>query len=57
MARAWRSKNLQNRRKGALERLESSTFSPKKMRDGKEQNEDSWTKKRDAEIDTLKKRL
>jgi len=50
-------KNLQNRRMGALERLQASTFTPKKMRDGKERNEDSWTKKRDAEIDTLKKRL
>ena len=57
MARAWRSKNLQNRRKGALERLESYTFSPKKMRDGKQRNEESWTKKKEAMIETLKKKV
>lgn len=50
-------KNLQNRRMGAFERLESSTFTPKKMKDGKERNEESWTKKKEAEIETLKKRL
>ena len=42
MARAWQNKNLQNRRKGALERLEQV----------KEPN-----KRQEKEIEILKKRL
>ena len=57
MARARQNKNLQNRRKGALERLEASSFTPKKMRDGKDRSEETWTKKKEAIIETLKKRL
>ena len=45
------------RREGALERLKASKFTAKKMRDGKERNEESWTKKKEADIERLEKRI
>jgi len=45
------------RREGALERLIASKFTPKKMKDGKERNEESWTKKKEADIERLEETI
>jgi len=44
------------RREGALERLKASKFTPKKTKDGKERNKDSWTKKKEEQIKILEMR-
>ena len=45
------------RREGALERLKASKFTPKKMKNGKERNEDNWTKKKEEQIEILEARV
>ena len=45
------------RQEGALERLKDSKFTPKKMKDDKERNEESWTKKKEAQIEILENRI
>ena len=45
------------RRERALERLQKSTFTPKKYKDGKERNEKNWTKKKEAQIEVLESRI
>ena len=45
------------RRERALERLQKSTFTPKKNKDGKERNEKNWAKKKEAQIEVLRERL
>jgi hypothetical protein len=45
------------RREGALERLKASKFTEKMMADGKEGNEKSWTKKKEADIERLEERI
>jgi hypothetical protein len=45
------------RREGALERLKASKFTEKMMADGKERNEKSWTKKKEADIERLEERI
>ena len=45
------------RREGALERLKASKFTVKKMKSGKDRNEDNWTKKKEQQIETLEGRV
>ncbi len=45
------------RRAGALERLKASKFTVKKMKSGKDRNEDNWTKKKEQQIETLEGRV
>ena len=45
------------RRERALERLQKSTFTPKKNKDGKERNEKNWTKKKEEQIKILRERI
>ena len=52
-----KSKGRTARREGALERLKASKFTPKKMKDGKERNEESWTKKKEEQIEVLETRI
>jgi len=45
------------RREGALERLKASKFTAKKMKNGKDRNEDNWQKKKDEQIEILEQRI
>jgi len=48
---------VRERRLGALERLESAKFFPKKNKKGQERSEKTWEENRQAQIETLKKRV
>lgn len=52
MATAWRNNNQTGRRKVALANLEKARFFPKNDR-----TEEEWQARRQAEIDTLMKRI
>ena len=54
--RAWYKKGISYRRQGALERLKASKFTPKIVQ-GKERNEENWTKKKEKQIETLESRI
>ena len=45
------------RRAGALERLKASKFTAKKMKNGKDRNEESWTKKKEQQLEALEIRV
>ena len=53
---AWKKKGIRARREGALERLKASKFTPKIVQ-GKERNEENWTKKKEEQIETLESRI
>ena len=53
---AWKKKGIKARREGALERLKASKFTPKIVQ-GKERNEENWTKKKEKQIETLESRI
>ena len=53
---AWKKKGIKARREGALERLKASKFTPKIVQ-GKERNEENWTKKKEEQIETLEYRI
>ena len=53
---AWKKKSVRARREGALERLKASKFTPKIVQ-GKERNEENWTKKKEKQIETLESRI
>ena len=53
---AWKKKGIRARREGALERLKASKFTPKIVQ-GKERNEENWTKKKEKQIETLESRI
>lgn len=53
---AWKKKGIKARREGALERLKASKFTPKIVQ-GKERNEENWTKKKEEQIETLESRI
>ena len=53
---AWKKKGVRARREGALERLKASKFTPKIVQ-GKERNEENWTKKKEKQIETLESRI
>ena len=55
-AHAWKKKGIRARREGALERLKASKFTPKIVQ-GKERNEENWTKKKEEQIETLESRI
>ena len=50
-------KNIENRRQGALARLEGSKFFPKVGKDGAKRTRAVWEDRRNREIQTLKARL
>ena len=50
-------KNVENRRLGALERLEAYKFFPKVGKDGKKRTKETWEKRKENEIKTLKSRV
>lgn len=50
-------KNIENRREGALARLESSKFFPKVGKDGAKRTKKTWDARRKHEIQTLRARL
>ena len=50
-------KNIENRRQGALARLEGSKFFPKVGTDGAKRTRAVWEDRRNREIQTLKARL
>ena len=50
-------KNVENRRLGALERLEASKFFPKVGKDGKKRTKETWDKRKENEIKPLKSRV
>ena len=45
------------RRERALERLQASKFTPKTLSNGKERYEKHWTEKKEAQIETLTRRI
>ena len=53
---AWKKKSVRARREGALERLKAAKFTPKIVQ-GKERNDENWTKKKEKQIETLESRI